>query len=220
MNDSIVKKENIINDIKNEVRQNLIKQEIFDLTNINEVVKEEKLDICVISFGGCCSNQLVNVLYANGYNVRTFVWINLLCHCPEYIELDIPIIYIYGNPIKSFLSVKRRKHCWIKIQQMLSNNVNIELSDENLLKLMIRQFNIWNNVNKYNVLILKNSEIFEMSIVDKLQTFLNNKNLKNFPVKYVPPITDVKHVSKDDAVLFQKYKDDVNNIIQQFMNNK
>jgi len=210
-------KENI-NDTDN-IRY-LIKKDILDLTTVQELVKEEKLDICVISYGGSCSNQLVDVLHANGYNVRTPLWDKLLCHCPEYIELDIPIIYIYGNPINSFLSVKRRNPYWIENQKKLSNNLDIKLSDENLLKLMIRQFNIWSNVKKKNVLILKSSEIFEINIVNKLESFLNNKNLQNFPVKYKNPITDIKNLSKEEIVLFNKYKKEVNSIIQQFLYDK
>ena len=71
---------------------------------VNDIIKEESLDLCAISHGGCCSNQLVDILTENGYNIRTPIWKNILCHCPEYI--DIPIIYMYGNLMNSFLSVK------------------------------------------------------------------------------------------------------------------
>ena len=33
---------------------------ICDFNNINEIIKSEGLDILVVSYGGCCSNTLVN----------------------------------------------------------------------------------------------------------------------------------------------------------------
>jgi len=205
----------IINDVINTHTKTKM---ICDLTNINELVKNEKLDICVISYGGSCSNQLVDVLEMNGFSVKTPIWSKILCHCPQYIDLDIPIIYIYSNPIHSFLSVKRRTSYWVVNQQKLSNNLKIELSDETLLKLMIKQFNTWINVKKDNVLILKSTELFNNDIVNKLQSFLK-KNLTNFPVKYVTPKTDINNLDREEKKLFSKYKTEINNIIHNFLQN-
>jgi len=190
---------------------------ICDLKLVNDIIKEENLDLCVVSHGGCCTNQLVDVLIENGYNIRTNIWENILCHCPEYIDIDVPIIYIYGNPMTSFLSVKKRGDgFWNSNQQKLSNNENTKLSDENLLKLMINQTNTWINIKKDNVLILKNSEIFEEPILDKLQTFLK-KDLHSFPIEYKKPKTSLENLSKDELMLFQKYKNDINKIIKKYL---
>ena len=217
--DKNIKKENIKKDIinKSDNNKNDNKKPICDLKQINDIIKEEKMDICVISHGGCCSNQLVDILTENGYNIRTPIWKDILCHCPDYIDIDIPIIYMYGNPMTSFLSVKNRGDGHLNInQQKLSNNENTKLSDENLLRLMLKQINTWININKPNVLILKSSEIFEESILDKLQTFLK-KELHSFPIKYIKPQTSLENLDRDILMLFQKYKKNINTIIKKYL---
>ena len=194
---------------------------IQDLKNIKSIVQQEKLDICVISPGGSCSNQLVDILIQNNYNCRTPIWHKILCHCPEYIELSIPIIYIYDNPIKSFLSMRKRlKGHWDVNQQKLSNNKNIKLSDENLLRLIIKQINIWTNTNCQNVCVVHSKELFENTIVDKLKTFLKNENLQHLPVIYKTPKTTIENTNENKYFmpLFNKYKseiDSINNIYLQ-----
>jgi hypothetical protein len=193
---------------------------ICNLNNVNEIIKSEGLDILVISYGGCCSNKLIEVLKQNNYICNTNIYEKILCHCPKYIDIDIPVIYIYDNPIKSFISMKNRgSGIWDLNQQKMSNDMNTELSDENLLKCMINQFNIWTNVKRDNVLIIKSSEIFEDCIVDKLEFFLKNK-IYNFPIKYENPKTDIKDIknieNKEILELFEKYKleiDRINNFV-------
>ena len=215
--DKNIKKENAKNDIKTDNNKTDNNKPICDLKQINDIIKEEKMDICVISHGGCCSNQLVDILTENGYNIRTPIWKDILCHCSDYIDIDIPIIYMYGNPMTSFLSVKNRGDGhWIINQQKLSNNENTKLSDENLLRLMLKQINTWININKSNVLILKSSEIFEEPILDKLQTFLK-KELHSFPIKYIKPQTSLENLDRDILMLFQKYKKNINTIIKKYL---
>ncbi len=138
----------------------------------------------VVSYGGCVSNTLTYTLEKNNYKVRTQTYNDILCHCPYYIETHIPIIYIYNNPIKSFISmIKRGSGFWDVNQQKMSNNKNVDLSNENLLKLMINQFNSWTNIKRDNVLIIKSCELFENSIVDKLENFLKKK-LYYLPIPY------------------------------------
>lgn len=210
------------NEIKNEnIKENIKKDNaivpICNLKQVNDIIKEENMDLCVISHGGCCSNQLVDVLTENGYNIRTPIWDNILCHCPEYINIDIPIIYIYGNPMTSFLSVKKRGDgYWNTNQKKLSNNENTRLSDENLLRLMIKQINTWINIKNANVLILKSSEIFEEPIINKLQTFLK-KDLHSFPIEYIKPKTTLENLDRDELMLFQKYKKNINTIIKKYL---
>ena len=124
--------------------------------NINNMILKKKLNLLVVSYGGSASNILVKYLEKNNYKIRTKRWKKILCHCPEYIKVDIPVIYIYDNPIKSFLSMKKRgEGFWDINQQKLSNDENTVLSDENLLKLMINQFSGWTNIRNNNVLIIK-----------------------------------------------------------------
>ena len=185
---------------------------ICNLNNINALINYQGLNLLVVSYGGSCSNALVDALQQNNYNCTTKIWNRLLCHCPEYIDCDIPVIYIYDNPIKSFLSMKKRgPGFWDSNQQKLSNNTNVLLSDENLLKLMIKQFNSWTNPKRDNVLVIKSRELFQHSIVNKLENFLGKK-MNHFPIKYVNPNTDWIIKDKKLIELFKKYKFEINKI--------
>ena len=129
---------------------------ICNFKNIKNIIDTENLEVCVISYGGSCSNLLVNNLEKNNIICQTPIWHKILCHSPYLLDTDIPIIYIYDNPIKSFFSMKNRGEGWWDVnQRKLSNNNNIELSDENLLELMIKQFQTWTTCKKDNLLIIK-----------------------------------------------------------------
>ena len=188
---------------------------ICNLDDINNIIKIEGIDLMVISYGGCATNTLIDALEKNIYKIRTQTYNDILCHCPHYIEINIPIIYIYDNPLKSFVSiVKRNKGVWDLNQQKMSNNKNVDLSNENLLKLMINQFNSWTNIKRDNLLIVKTCQLFENSIVDKLEKFLKKK-LYYFPIPYNTPKVNVKNVNENNE-LFKKYKfeiDKINNFI-------
>ena len=176
-----------------------------DMDSIRKKIKEEKLDIIVVSYGGSCSNTLVKILEKNGYCCNTLFWRDILCHCPIFLKVNIPVIYIYDDIKKAFLSVKNRGTGWWDVnQKKLSNNNDIKLSDENLLQLMIKQFYTWVKNKGQNVLIIKSQELFHKEIVTKIQSFLNISNLILFPVKYKKPKTCMLEHS-----LFEKYKDDI-----------
>ena len=120
--------------------------------------------------------------------------------------------------IKSFISMaKRGGGYWDVNQQKMSNSKNTHLSNENLINLMINQFNSWTNIRRDNVLIVKTCELFENSIVDKLEKFLKKK-LYNFPISYNTPKTNIENINEYNEYneLFKKYKfeiDKINNFI-------
>ncbi len=178
---------------------------IEDFNNIKNIVQTEKLNISVICYGGCCSNKLSDIFEQNNYKSRSPIWVSILGHCPQYVDIDIPIIYLYDNPIKSYLSMKRRRVNEIN-QYKLSNNKNIKPSDEYLLQLMIKQFHSFTDQPRKNVLIVKSEELFQPEICDKLKQFLNNPNLNHFPIEYIPGRTNMNAISEADAALFLKYK--------------
>lgn len=185
---------------------------IEDLDNINKIIQKEKLELCVICYGGCCSNHVVKILQQQKYNCITPIWRKILCHCPKYIDINIQIIYLYDNPIKSFLSMKRRGYgCWNVNQQKLSNNKDIKLSDENLLQLMIKQFYNFTDKKHENILIINVKELFVSNICDKLSNFLKNK-IEGFPLKYIEPKTKIENMTESDKLLFEKYKSDIDYI--------
>jgi hypothetical protein len=180
---------------------------ICDLRYANSLLENQGLDILVVSYGGSCSNLLVDTLEKNGYRCKCEIWHEILCHCPVYIETNIPVIYIYDNPIKAFLSMKNRgKHYWDTNQKKLSNNININLSDENLLELMFHQFYSWMKERNKNMLVIKSVDLFEHNIVNVLQKFLKRK-VYHFPIQYIKPKTDISNIKDKSIVdLFEKYK--------------
>ena len=195
--------------------KNLEAKPIYNLSSINNnTIKKEGLNVLIVSYGGSCSNQFAYNCQKSPLRCITMLWKKILCHCPIYIDVDIPIIYIYDNPIKSFLSQKRRGAEYTDInQKKLSNNENINLSHENLLKLMIKQFNNWTTVKKDNILIIKSSEIFENKIVNKLEQFLK-KPIYDFPLKYKEPKITSKDVQKFKTTkLYKKYQVELEKII-------
>jgi hypothetical protein len=177
-----------------------------DLTNINQILKDEGLEICVISYGGSGTNELIDTLAMNGYKCRTPTHANI-CHCPVPIEIDIPIIYIYRNMIDAFFSQKRRG-LWTVNQQKLSNDKNTKLSDRNFLNLMANQFISWKNSNLKNILFINYNECFNDNIKIKIQIFLGNNNLIGFPFEYKEPKTkyDINEIDPRLTKLFLKYK--------------
>lgn len=184
---------------------------MIDLTNIQELLDKEQnpLQILVVSCGGSGSNTLTDALLKEGYCTRSPLWNRHLCHCPEYIDVRIPMIYIYRDIVAAFLSVKRRKDCYTVNHYKLSNDKDITLSDENLLRLMIRQFMSWTSTPRSNVLVIKYDELFDVAIQNKLNTFLSRFSLKNvttFPIPFVQPKKIVPQtLSKEMNALFQKY---------------
>ena len=72
---------------------------IYNFNNLAFDLYLQRQELCVISYGGSCSNALVDVLERNGYRIRTDLWRDILCHCPVYFDMNIPVIYIYDNPI-------------------------------------------------------------------------------------------------------------------------
>lgn len=189
---------------------------IIELNSINTKIIQEKLDIAVICFGGCCSNTFIDALEKNGYVVRSPTWAQILCHCPSPIKLDIPVIYLYRDPQEALLSMKRRgKGFWDINQHKLSNSINVNYSDGNLFRLMISQFYAWTNFKENKILILKYEELFEDSINNKLSIFLNNDKLTNFPIKYNKPNITHSIIDSIDIKLknlFQKYQTDIDYI--------
>uniref|UniRef100_A0A6C0F5L4 Uncharacterized protein n=1 Tax=viral metagenome TaxID=1070528 RepID=A0A6C0F5L4_9ZZZZ len=186
---------------------------IRNLVNIKNTISKEGLNVLVVSYGGCCSNALADALEKNGYNCKTKSWMDILCHCPRYIDVNVPIIYVYDNPIKSLISMKNRGNGYWNInQKKLSNNNNTILSDKNLLELMINQFNSWTSIKRDNVLIIKASELFNDAIVDKLEGFLKKK-VKGFPLLYKKPKTNIDNIKNENLnKLFEEYNEEIDKI--------
>lgn len=172
-----------------------------DVNKINEIVSREKLDICVVSYGGSGSNTLANMLEKNGYKCRSPIWHDGLCHCPVPVHLNIPVIYIYRNILHAYASVKRRgTGFWDVNQSKLSNGTlpANEFSDEKLFTLMLEQFAKWREALPNELLLFLNYEdCFDPRVLEVLRTFLHNPNLLHFPVNFVEPNTTSYHIQHD-----------------------
>ena len=181
---------------------------VQDLSKIEDL--KEGLDVLVVSYGGSASNTLVNNLTKNGYQCRTKMFDRILCHCPHYVNLGIPMIYLYDNPINALLSMKRRgNNIWMTNQRKLSNNQHCKVSDENLMKLMIKQFNNWKGHS--DVLFVKTSELFEEGIKEKLEKNLR-KELKHFPIEYKESKNYYGEFDVEVLKVFEKYMDEIKEI--------
>ena len=182
---------------------------IYNLRDIPAIAKKEKLDVAVVSCGGSGSNTLVEYLQKKGLTTRPRCWQKLICHCPEPVDLDIPIIYMYNTDFRdAFCSQRRRRSvCWKDNQIKLSNGNPGNLSDENLLKLMLKQFNSWTKVaNKENVLFLTFQEFFTDVGRDKINKFLK-KDYNDYPRWG----DREKHMYDfdEDKELFNKFKEEL-----------
>lgn len=165
-------------------------RKIIDLKDIPNRIKNENLEVGIVSYGGSASNTLSHFLEKNFIRTRTHIWHEILCHCPEPLPLilnaDIPFIYIYRDIEDAFQSQKKRgKGFWDTNQYKLSNNIDVKCSDQNLKYLMLKQYTKWVNASlQYpnKILLLEFNEFFTEKGHEKIKSFLHNKNLKHFPI--------------------------------------
>lgn len=98
---------------------------------------------------------------------------------------------------------------WRTNQIKLSNNSETELSDRNLLELMINQFIKWKNSNLNNILFINYKDCFDINIKITIQNFLNNENLNYLPFIFKKPKTvyDINNIDNRLKKIFEKHKE-------------
>lgn len=170
---------------------------------------EKELDVIIISYGGSCSNTLVDMLEENKIRCRSELWDKILCHCPIIPDVSLPIIYIFDHPVKAFRSMKARgTGFWDVNQRKLTNNKYADLSDFNLMTAMLAQFsNFSENIEEKNLLMFPTHLLFEKQGKEKLEKFLQRKELKQFPVTYIPPKS-----SSLDIDFFLAFSEDIKKV--------
>ena len=169
------------------------------------------MDIILCSFGGCYSEVLANYLENNNYRIETDLYHKLLCHLPSVIKTNKPIIYLYRDIRDAFNMVKYGRIGSYDFNiKKLSNDKNVIISDENLLKLMIQQFNNFtkNIENNNKILFLSYDDMYTEKGLELLREFLDNNNLE----KIVNTSIEKKYKFPDK--LYVKYKEDINNILK------
>lgn len=178
--------------------------------NSKKVLKEieKELDVIVVSYGGSCSNTLTRMLENNKIRCRSKLWHKILCHSPFIPDVSVPIIYIFDNPVKAFRSMKTRGiGFWDVNQRKLSNNKYSDLSDLNLMKLMMTQFDRFvENPEKKKILMFPTHLLFKEEGKKKLEEFFG-KEMNNFPAIFVPPKT-----SSSDVDFFLNFSDQIKKI--------
>ena len=189
-------------------KKNIIKQKKRIITYDQACLDSNKLDIMVVSYGGSGSNTMTNYLCSLNFKCKSPTWHRIFCHFPEPLDcFKIKCVYIYDDPRISFMSMKRRNcGCWDVNQQKLSNNKEIELSDENLLKLMIKQFMAWTKNPRKNIFIISKNDFFSEKIND-LFNFLNISP-EVYPLWKKPHEYDFNKYKN----LFKKYEKEINYI--------
>lgn len=195
---------------------------ICDINNIKNLVKEDGLQVCITSYGGSCSNALCDILNECGIITNTPVWGSMLCHSPCYMELGIPIIYIYDHPVKSFMSVKRRGLSKTNYAK-LTNNLDTVYTPEKMMRSMINQFHTFTKYDRHDVLVLHSKEIFQPGIAAKISDFLikNGINEKIYneldgrlPLIYKHPSHKDNELTIGLAYIFSRYKKEIQRIAQ------
>ena len=83
---------------------------IYQPEYIKKILNEQKLEVLVISYGGSCSEALQRAL--TNSNINSIIplhaeghveWEHAV-HLPFYYKMNIPIIYVYDDIRKAFLS--------------------------------------------------------------------------------------------------------------------
>lgn len=154
---------------------------LIDPSDIPQLIKDEGLQICVVSHGGCGSNTLVRCLERNGFICRTPTWERVLCHFPYPIDSPIKFIYLYRNLKDAWWSQKKRGRGWWDVNQMkLSNNAKIFRSDRNLIRLMKSQRTAWMECKRDNILVIPYSMLFTLDGQERIEDFVR-RPLLDYP---------------------------------------
>jgi hypothetical protein len=140
---------------------------------IKKSIQLEKLDCCIISFGGCGTHYLANNLKNKKLNIRTNIWINYLCHYSNVIELPIPIIYLYRDIREAFISQLRNNFA-NKNYKMLNTISKRKYSDENFFIAMYEQFEKF--ILADNIYKIEYNELFNKDKMTNLYQFLKIKD--------------------------------------------
>lgn len=196
---------------------------ICNMDTLKERVKNDGLEVCLTSYGGCCTNVLCEILNQCNIITNTPVWGDILCHSPCYVELGIPIIYLYDHPVKSFMSVKRRGKLMKMNYAKMTNNLDSVYTPEKMIRSMINQFHSFTRENRDDVLVLHSKELFQPDISSKLSNFLirNGINEKIYndlngklPLIYKHPSHKDNELTIGLAFIFNRYKNEIQKIAQ------
>ena len=174
------------------------------MNKIVEQITAQGPEVWVCSYGGSACNQLADFIEEQlKLKVRCQIWGDSLCHYPKPLNCGIPMVYIYDDIDKAFLSVKRRNKSVWNIQKLSDYKITNNSDDKILFELMIKQFNEWSV--SHDVFMIHRNDFFRNKTKQKeLLKYLkiDNKNII-FPAK------KQKGTLTDSHPLFDTYKNDI-----------
>lgn len=147
-------------------------------TTVLEKLKTQKIEVAVVSYGGCGSNTLAEYLHGNRVRVYGPVWDGQVCHYPEPLGFNgfTKFIYIYRDPRDAFYSQFIRGEGYWDVNQYKLSGYTIDddnqLSSDLLFRLMVQQFRKWTKTKMDHVMIMKYEELFDDALNDKLSQFI------------------------------------------------
>lgn len=176
-------------------------------------------EILVTSFGGCASNSLVHILKHNDFRLVDG-YDEHLCHASKPPRINIKMIYLYNDPIHSWLSQINRGLTETNVMKLSDHRFKTRGNNKLLLlKLMIRQFKNWTSAPINNLLIIKTSELFTQEGKIKLERFLKpevkpgvGKQIEGLPMVYRQPKSLDCPMSLEERRIIKYYIKDINHI--------
>lgn len=157
----------------------------------SEIIREiNKLDVWLVSPGGSGSTTFNTWLTKNGYNIINHTWRKIGCHHGIPLNLKIPIIYLFADLSKAYMSVSRRKSRrdspYFTNQRKLTNNYHCQISETNLWKSMKNQIENWVFLEDFvftsDILIIKQNDLYTEKgkiLVEKLL----GRSFMDFPIE-------------------------------------
>jgi len=152
---------------------------IIPRAQIAQRLKGEGCNLVLVSCGGVGSTTFRRWLEKAGYRVATKSWKRLVCHAPWPIDTKTPTIFLYGDPVRCFSSMRRRAradgtgpYC-INVKKM-RNNMRAPTGDRELLRAMERQYRRWTKERAFpaDTLLIKQQDLYSETGRDLLREFL------------------------------------------------
>lgn len=185
-----------------------VQSRIVDLRIVPQLMKRQNTNLAIVSYGGSCSNALANALRACRWRVHTKIWDQIVCHCPQYLDFGVPVIYVFEDPVRAFLSQNRRELLLMN-QHKLTNSTTEDLDPETMFRSMFQQFRDFVRHGKDKVFFLRSSQLFLPETRPALEAFLKCRPLRTLPLQFRAPKTETDKVPSRFEALFAKFRNEI-----------
>jgi len=143
-------------------------------------IEREGATILLVSCGGAGSTMFREWLTNANHKVSTPTWKEIGCHLPWPVNTKLKTIFLYGNPIQCFASLKRRAvgrvngPYHVNVKKLTNNSLALS-SDEELLDAMEAQFARWTRSDRSTTaacLMIKQDDLYSVSGHELIRKFL------------------------------------------------